>query len=31
MTGNGVLFVGSIMVDVIAPVPRLPLSGQGPD
>ncbi|MBR2789149.1 MAG: sugar kinase [Eggerthellaceae bacterium] len=29
MTGNGVLFVGSIMVDVIAPVPRLPLSGQG--
>ena len=26
---NGVLFVGSIMVDVIAPVPRLPLSGQG--
>ena len=27
--GKGVLFIGSIMVDVIAPVPRLPLSGQG--
>ena len=26
---KGVLFVGSIMVDVIAPVPRLPKSGQG--
>ena len=26
---KGVLFIGSIMVDVIAPVPRLPLSGQG--
>ena len=27
--GKGVLFVGSIMVDVIAPVVRLPKSGQG--